>query len=102
MLIVPVSLRFGKVGPLFRLRWWIGNLCDEEGRRGFSNAVDEHPEQRNLEEYKEADSKSEENTLAIMEPNLFLLRSVADSRKVRLELVLMLAHVIEQIHVKCR
>lgn len=59
MLVAPMGLRFGKVGPLFGLRWWIGDLCDQEGSRSFRDTVDENAEERDLEEHEEANSKSE-------------------------------------------
>ena len=86
MLVAPVSLGLCKVGPLFRLRWWVGDLCDEERSRRFSDAINENTEQRNLEEDKEANSEPEENTFAVVEPDLLLLRSVANAREVGLEL----------------
>lgn len=74
MLVAPVSLCLSKVGPLFGLRWWVSDLCDQEGSRSFSNAVDEHAEQGNLEEDEEANAESKEDALAIVEPDLLLLR----------------------------
>ena len=86
MLVAPVSLCFGKVGPLLGLRRWVCDLCDEEGSRSFSNAVDKNTEERDLEENEEANSKAEKDTLAVVEPDLLLLRSEADARKIGLEL----------------
>lgn len=74
MLIAPVSLCLGEVIPLFGLRWWVSDLGNQEGSRSFSNAVNEHAEQRNLKEDEESNSKPEENTLAVVEPDFLLLR----------------------------
>jgi len=90
MLVAPVGLRFGKVGPLFGLRWWIRDLCDQEGSRSFSNTIDENAEERNLEEHEEANSKAEKHAFTVVEPDLLLLRGEADARKVGLELCCLL------------
>jgi hypothetical protein len=90
MLVAPVCLRLGKVFPLLRLRWWVCDLCDQEGSRGFSNAVDKNTEERNLKEDEEANAKAEEDALAIVEPDLLLLRGESNTREVRLELYYLL------------
>jgi hypothetical protein len=56
------------------LRRWVSDLSNQEGSRSFGNAVDEHTEQRDLEEDEESNSKPEENTLAVVEPDLLLMR----------------------------
>lgn len=86
MLVVPVGLGLGKVGPLLGWRRRVGDLCDEEGSGSFGDAVDEDSEQRDLEEDEKADSEAEENALAVVEPGLFLLWAVADTGEVGLEL----------------
>lgn len=91
MLIAPVSLSLGKVGPLFRLRWWVCDLGDQEGSRSFSNAIDENTEERNLKENEETNSEAKKNAFAIVEPGLLLLRGEADAGKVGLELHYLLA-----------
>jgi len=90
MLVAPMGLRLGKVGPLFGLRWWIGDLCDQEGSRSFSNTIDENTEERDLEEYEETNAKSKKHAFAVVEPDLLLLRGEADARKVGLELCCLL------------
>lgn len=79
MLVAPVSLCLGKIGPLFRLRWWISDLGNQEGSRSFGNAVDEHTEQGNLEEDEEPNAESKENTFAVVEPDLLLLSGESDT-----------------------
>lgn len=79
MLVAPVSLCLGKVGPLLGLRWWISDLSDQEGSRSLCNSIDEHTEQGNLEEDEKSNTKSEENALTVVEPDLLLLRCESDT-----------------------
>lgn len=86
MLVAPVCLRFGKVGPLLGLRRWVCDLCDQESSRRFSNAIDENAEERDLEEDEEANTKAKQDAFAIVEPDLLLLGSKANSGEVGFKL----------------
>ena len=79
MLVAPVSLCLGKVGPLFGLRWWISDLRDQEGSRSLCNSIDEHTEQGNFEKDKESNAEPKEDALAVVEPDLLLLRRESDT-----------------------
>lgn len=86
MLVPPVHLTLGILFPLLRRWWGVGNFCYEESRGCFRNAIDENTEKRDLEEDKEANSKAEEDTLAVTEPRLLLLLGEFDARKVGFKL----------------
>lgn len=79
VLVAPVCLCLGEVGPLFGLRWWISDLGDQEGSRSFGNAVDEHTKQRDLQEDEETNAEPKEDALAVVEPDLLLLRCETDT-----------------------
>lgn len=86
MLVVPMRVSLCIILPLRRLWRRFCDLCDQESSRCLSNAIDEYAEQGDLEEDKEADTKAEENSLTVVEPNLLLLRGESDAREVGFEL----------------
>ena len=86
LLIRPLDLAFRKLLAV-RGRWWrICDLGDQIRCRCFRNAVDQDTQKRDLEEDVEADTESEQYTLAVMKPVLFLLFRKTDSREVGFEL----------------
>jgi hypothetical protein len=88
VLVLPLLLACGKT---FDLSWcWrrICNLCNEICCGCFGYSVDENAEERDAQEDVEANTKSKEKPLSVVEPVLFLLFGELDSREVRLKLVL--------------
>lgn len=74
-----MCLAFGLLFPQIR-RWrGIGNLGDEKSSRGFCDAVDEDAQEGDLEEAVKADSEAEEDSFALAEPGLLLLRGVMNT-----------------------
>lgn len=70
------------------LRWWwrVGDLGDKVCSRGFRDTIDEDTKKRHFEEEEEGDCEAIKHTGAVVEPQLLLLRSVANTSEVRVEL----------------
>ena len=86
MLVVPSHILLFEVLGLLR-RWWrVGDLSDKICGRCFRDAIDEDTKERHLEEEEERNCEAVKHTGAVVEPELLLLRSVADTREVRVEL----------------
>lgn len=75
MLVLPSLLTLGKAVAFLWMWWWVGDLGDEICRTCFRDAVDEDTEQWDPQEDIKTNAKSEQKTLAVMEPMLFLLGS---------------------------
>jgi len=85
LVIPPHILLFELFGFLRRWRR-VGDFGDKVCSRCFRDTVDEHAKERHFEEEEEGDGEAVEHTGAVMEPELLLLRSVADTSEVRVEL----------------
>ena len=86
MLVSPGHLAFGEALTLGRGWRRVGDLGDKVCSRCFCDSVDEDTKERHLEEEEEGDCEAVEHTGAVVEPELLLLRSVADTSEVRVEL----------------
>lgn len=86
VLVVPPHILLLELFGLLRRRWWLGDLGNEVGGRSFSDAVDQHTQQRHLQEQEEGEGEAIEHTRAVVEPELLLLRGVSHAGKVRVEL----------------
>jgi hypothetical protein len=86
MLVVPSHILLFEVLGFLR-RWRrVGDLGDKVCSRCFCDSVDEDTKERHLEEEEEGNCEAVEHTGAVVEPELLLLRSVADTSEVRVEL----------------
>jgi hypothetical protein len=86
VLIVPSHILLFEVLGFLR-RWrWVGDLGDKVCSRCFRDSVYEDTKERHLEEEEEGDCEAVEHTRAVVEPELLLLRSVADTSEIRVEL----------------
>ena len=86
MLVVPSHILLFEVLGFLR-RWrWVGDLGDKVCSRRFRDSVDEDAKERHFEEEEEGNCEAVKHTGAVVEPELLLLRSVADTSEVRVEL----------------
>jgi hypothetical protein len=86
MLVVPSHILLFEVFGFLR-RWRrIGDLGDKICSRCFRDAVDEDTKERHFKEEEERNCEAIKHTGAVVEPELLLLRSVADTSEVRVEL----------------
>ncbi len=86
MLVRPPHLALGELICIRRTGRWLCDLRDQVRRRRFRDAVDQNPEERDLEEDVEADAEAEEEAFTVVEPKAFLRRGHADAREVGFEL----------------
>jgi hypothetical protein len=86
MLVVPSHILLFEVFGFLR-RWRrVGNLGDKVRGRCFGDTVDEDTKERHFEEEEERNCEAVKHAGAVVEPELLLLRSVADTSEVRVEL----------------
>lgn len=86
MLVRPPHLALGELICIRGTRRWVRDLRDQVRRRRFRDAVDQNPEERDLEEDVEADAEAEEEAFAVVEPEAFLRWGHTDAREVGFEL----------------
>jgi hypothetical protein len=87
VLILPAQRLLLELFRFVWWKWWLGDLSDEIGCRGFCETVDEDAYERDLDENVEAKAKTEEYASPVLEPQLLLLLVVAHAREVRLKLL---------------
>jgi hypothetical protein len=86
MLVVPSHILLFKVLGFLR-RWRrVGNLGDKVCSRCFGDTVDEDTKKRHFEEEEERNCEAVKHAGAVVEPELLLLRAVADTSEVWVEL----------------
>lgn len=86
MLVIPPDILLLE---FFRFLWRWRRVCDlgdQIRRRSFSDAVDKHSEERDLEEEEESDREAVKYTRAVVEPEFLLLWTVADAGEVGVKL----------------
>lgn len=86
MLVVPSHILLFEVFGFLRRRRRVGDLGDKVCSRCFRDTVDEDTKKRHFEEEEERNCEAVKHAGAIMEPELLLLRRVADTSEVRVEL----------------
>jgi hypothetical protein len=86
MLVVPPHILLFEVFGFLR-RWRrVGDLGDKVCSRCLRDTVDEDTKERHFEEEEERNCEAVKHAGAVVEPELLLLRSVADTSEVRIEL----------------
>ena len=86
LLVLPGDLALRKLLAVCRRRRRIGDLRNEVRCRRLRYAIDEDPEQWNLEKDVEAGAEAEEDPFAVTEPVVLLLGGEFDAGEVGFEL----------------